>query len=109
MPGVIPAQDDIEKLSDQIARWRQELPTDLQPQVFQEWSKENIWTLVLLALAFRLEAVFCRCAREYYRAHKNESACHRSAQRQERAMFELSKIIQTASMHDLVHLCPLSL
>lgn len=108
-PGVEPAEGDVHKLSQQIAEWRNNLPPEMQPQIFQEWTEDNMWTLVLLAMAFRLEAIFCRSAREYYKANHNTAAMHQSSQRQDQAMFELSKVIQTASMHELLHLCPLSL
>lgn len=75
----------------------------------QEWSSDNIWVLVLLAMGFRLEAIFCRAVKEYHRTKNDSSAMQRTSQRQENAMFELSTIIQRASMHQVLHLCPLSL
>lgn len=81
----------------------------MQLGVFQEWTEENIWTLVLLAMGFRLEAVFCRATKAHHRGTGDTEAMSRCAQRQEAAMFELSSVIQRASMNGLLHLCPLSL
>lgn len=81
----------------------------MQIGALQEWSTENIWVLVLLAMGFRLEAIFCRAAKQHYRATNDITSMQKIAQRQESAMFELSTIIQRASMHQVLHLCPLSL
>jgi len=76
---------------------------------FEEWSSDNIWVLVLLAMGFRLEAIFCRSVKEYHRTKGDHSSMLKTARRQESAMFELSTIIQRASMHQVLHICPLSL
>lgn len=96
-------------MSDKISAWRKQLPAEMQLGTLQEWSSENIWILVLLAMGYRLEAVFCRASKEVYKALEDSRAVQRTSQRQESAMFELSTIIQRASMHEVLHLCPLSL
>lgn len=74
-----------------------------------EWTVDNIWVLVLLAMSFRIEAVFYRALREYFRRSGDDSSVTQVIQKQENAMFELSSIIQRASLHQVIGLCPLSL
>lgn len=81
----------------------------MQLSHFQEWTEENIWILVLLAMAFRLEALFYRATKSYHRINGDDLSLKRSLQQQDAAMFELSIIIQRAYMSGMLHLCPLSL
>lgn len=108
-PGKAPTRDEIESLSDRISLWRKELPPEMQVQSLQEWSEDKIWILVLLAMGYRLEAVFCRAVKAYHRSQNETTLMEKMAQRQESAMFELSTMIQRASLHEMLHLCPLSL
>lgn len=108
-PGKAPTQDEIDTLSDRIFLWRKQLPLEMQVQSLQEWSEEKIWILVLLAMGYRLEAVFCRAVKAYYRSQNKTTLVDKMAQKQESAMFELSTMIQRASLHEVLHLCPLSL
>lgn len=81
----------------------------MQLGYFQEWSEANIWILVLLAMAFRLEALFYRATKSYHRLTGDGLGLKRSVQQQDAAMFELSIVIQRAYMSGMLHLCPLSL
>ncbi|EXJ74998.1 uncharacterized protein A1O5_01694 [Cladophialophora psammophila CBS 110553] len=107
-PNKIPSAEEIAHVSNEICSWRKQLPPEMQIGTFQEWSSDNIWVLVLFAMGFRLEAVFCRAVKDHYRTQNDPASMQRVAQRQESAMFELSTIIQRASMHEVLHLCPLS-
>ncbi|KIX09209.1 uncharacterized protein Z518_00288 [Rhinocladiella mackenziei CBS 650.93] len=109
-PGKTPTPEEIEYLSNRITSWRKQLPAEMQIHGIQDdWPSDSVLVLVLLAMGYRLETVFYRAVKEYYRAQKDPTAMQRVAQRQESAMFELSTIIQRASMHEVLHLCPLSL
>lgn len=108
-PAKTPSQDEIDQLSNQITTWRKQLPVEIIRALQDEWTSDNVLVLVLLAMGYRLEAVFCRAAKGHYRSRKDSGSTKRMAQRQENAMFELSTVIQRASMHEVLHLCPLSL
>lgn len=108
-PAKTPSQDEIDQLSNQITAWRKQLPVEIIRALQDDWTSDNVLVLVLLAMGYRLEAVFCRAAKDHYRSRKESGSTKRMAQRQENAMFELSTVIQRASMHEVLHLCPLSL
>ncbi|EXJ66283.1 uncharacterized protein A1O5_10435 [Cladophialophora psammophila CBS 110553] len=107
-PGKMPSRDEIEQLSNQITNWRKQLPVEIIYALQDEWTSDHILVLVLLAMGYRLEAVFYRAVKEHHRSRKDFASMKRMAQRQENAMFELSTMIQRASMHEVLHLCPLS-
>jgi hypothetical protein len=108
-PGKEPLPQDIEHLENAISAWRREVPVEMHLDSIQEWSSSNIWILVLLAMSFRLQAVFYRAVREYHHSKGDTAAMQKAARKQENAMFELGTIIQRVSMHGLACLCPLSL
>ncbi|KAF9781426.1 hypothetical protein IL306_014045 [Fusarium sp. DS 682] len=105
----VPSTSEIKGLEDDIMGWKNKLDPGISLLAFQEWSVANVWVLVLLAISFRLEAVFYRALRELHRRASDHTSMQRVAQRQENAMFELSAIIQRASINNVIGLCPLSL
>ncbi|KAL2834151.1 hypothetical protein BJY01DRAFT_253104 [Aspergillus pseudoustus] len=107
-PGKPPSTAQINALSDKITSWRLNLPPIMLVGTLSELSSDNILVLVLLAFGFRLEAVLYRSAKQYYQSQNDLTSIRKVAQRQEWAMFELSTIIQRASVHEVLHLCPLS-
>ncbi|KAH0842469.1 hypothetical protein AYO21_10772 [Fonsecaea monophora] len=113
-PAKPPTFVEIDRLSNQITSWRKQLPLEIIHALQDEWTPDHVLILVLLAMGYRLEAVFARAAKDHYRTSGSSSGgdvgcVQRMAQRQENAMFELSTMIQRASLHDVLHLCPLSL
>lgn len=85
------------------------MPPEILYAFHDEHSADNILVLVLLAMGYRLTAIFYRAAKTYYRNQQDSQAYHRMVQRQEAAMFELSTLVQRAYMHEVLNLCPLSL
>ncbi|OQV06035.1 Fungal specific transcription factor domain-containing protein isoform 1 [Cladophialophora immunda] len=108
-PAKTPTPDEIEQLSNKIIAWRKQLPVEIIHAFQDEWTSDNVLILVLLAMGYRLEAVFARAAKDHYRTRGDLGSMQRMTQRQENAMFELSTMIQRASLNDVLHLCPLSL
>lgn len=96
-------------MNNQIISWRKQLPVEITHALQDEWSSDKVLVLVLLAMGYRLEAVFCRAVKDHYRTTGDLTSMHRMGQRQETSMFELSSMIQRASLHEVLHLCPLSL
>lgn len=108
-PGRVPSASEIQDLENDILGWKNKLDPGISLLSFQEWSVANVLVLVLLAISFRLEAVFYRTLRDIYRRNGDSASMQQVTQRQENAMFELSAIMQRASINDVIGLCPLSL
>ncbi|KAF5640800.1 cutinase transcription factor 1 beta [Fusarium sp. NRRL 52700] len=104
----VPSNSEIKILEDDIMGWKNKLDPEISLMAFQEWSTANVWVLVLLAISFRLEAVFYRALRELHRRSSDYTSMQRVTQRQENAMFELSSIVQRASINNVIGLCPMS-
>ncbi|KAG4281967.1 hypothetical protein FPRO06_10871 [Fusarium proliferatum] len=107
-PGRVPSASEIQDLENDILGWKNKLDPGISLLSFQEWSVANVLVLVLLAISFRLEAVFYRTLRDIYRRNGDSASMQQVTQRQENAMFELSAIMQRASINDVIGLCPLS-
>ncbi|QGI85672.1 hypothetical protein CEK25_012401 [Fusarium fujikuroi] len=107
-PGRVPSASKIQGLEDDILGWKNKLDPGISLLSFQEWSVANVLVLVLLAISFRLEAVFYRTLRDIHRRNGDSASMQQVTQRQENAMFELSAIMQRASINDVIGLCPLS-
>ncbi|KAJ9637388.1 hypothetical protein H2204_004812 [Knufia peltigerae] len=107
-PNTTFSQDEIDRMNNQIISWRKQLPVEITHALQDEWSSDKVLVLVLLAMGYRLEAVFCRAVKDHYRTTGDLTSMHRMGQRQETSMFELSSMIQRASLHEVLHLCPLS-
>lgn len=109
VPGRTVSSSDIQSLENEIISWKKQLDPVLCIRI-HEWTVDNIWVLILLATSYRLEAVFYRRARDHFRRIDEDPAMAAQLhQKQENAMFELSSIIQRASLHKVLGLAPLSL
>ncbi|KIW25997.1 uncharacterized protein PV07_09129 [Cladophialophora immunda] len=100
-PPSIPRCQEFEQ---SIAEWQKGLPLELHSESVRSWSVENVWILVLRALACRLECVFYRTIRQLNRTWKKECLLA-SKQKQEIAMFELDSTIDRLVIHNLVGYC----
>jgi hypothetical protein len=108
-PGKGPTPEKLKQLENDIFMWKAGLPLEMHVDTVQDWSVTNVWILVLLAISFRMQAVFYRALRGYYRALADTAGMEVAFQRQKHVMFELGTIIRRVSVHNLGRLCPLSL
>lgn len=105
----MPSSAEIESLENEITEWKRKLDITMSIGALHDWNADNIWILVLLAMSFRLEAVFYRALGAHLRRSGDGPSLAQLTQKQDNAMFELSSIIQRASLHQVISLCPLSL
>jgi hypothetical protein len=89
-------------------QWPSALPPELHTEAVSDWSRENVWVLVLKAMSYRLECVFYRNLREVLGAEEDESR-RRALQKQQGAMLEFDAILDRIMLHNLVEFCPLSM
>ncbi|KAM5374737.1 hypothetical protein ACJZ2D_006381 [Fusarium nematophilum] len=107
--GRVPSGAEIESLENEIMEWKRNLDTTMSMGALHDWNVDNIWILVLLAMSFRLEAVFYRALGAHFRRSGDDSSLAQVTQKQDNAMFELSSIIQRASLHQVIgHADPLN-
>jgi hypothetical protein len=97
-----------EHLDHEITDWRRSLPSQLQPEMVDNWSAENIWILVLRIHVCRLQCLLFKNIRLL--ATPEQSDCKRRAlARQRNAMLEMDSSVRCIVLNDLIQFCPFSM
>jgi hypothetical protein len=108
MAQMHPAEFSVQQQTDAFPRWREALPKELRVEVIQQWNKDSIWILVLMAICYRLECMVYRLLQKHY--DKTGAGPREWAiQQLHSAMFELDTIIRRASMRHTAPLLPMAL
>ena len=107
-PGVSATPAVCHHFHDEILAWRRSLPSQLLPEMVDNWSAENIWIVVLRILVCRLQCLLFKNIRLL--APPEEGNCKRQAlARQRNSMLEMDSAVRCIVLNDLVQFCPFSM
>ncbi|KIW78553.1 hypothetical protein Z517_08391 [Fonsecaea pedrosoi CBS 271.37] len=107
--GVTPSEEDCLRVGNALTSWRCALPVEFHLQGVGQWTAQNIWILLIIALSYRLECILCRALRQRYQSFNDHEKAQEAAQKQENALFEVDTVIERVLQNGIAHLFPLSL
>ncbi|OAG37863.1 hypothetical protein AYO21_07969 [Fonsecaea monophora] len=107
--GVTPSEEDCLRVGNALTSWRCALPVEFHLEGVGQWTAQNIWILLIIALSYRLECILCRALRQRYQSFNDHEKAQEAAQKQENALFEVDTVIERVLQNGIAHLFPLSL
>ncbi|KIW45076.1 uncharacterized protein PV06_03493 [Exophiala oligosperma] len=108
-PDITPMRNSCDEIEACMVRWREGLPLELRTETVLQWSRDNIWILVLRALAYRFECLFYRDVSSLPPGDQQDDFQGQAAQKQQNAMLELDSILRRVMLYDLIEFCPFSI